>query len=93
MIPSPLKEPYTLNISTIIQPLKPPITLLIRLDLCHNRLIHGCPYKHPQRQLLKNRQLIFFLYALNWNPSLTPIPQRHCFGAHIRLGGASKKVR
>ena len=74
------------NISTIIQPRKHPITLLIRLDFCHNRLIHGYPYKHPQRQLLNNHQLILFLYALDWKSSLAPIPQRHYFGAHIIIG-------
>ena len=79
--------------SAVIQLLKPPITLLIRLDLCHNRLIHLCPHNHPQQRLLNNHQLIFFLYALDWNPSLAPIPQRHCFGAHIRLGGAGEEVR
>ena len=74
------------NISAVIQPLKPPITLLICLDLCHNRLIHLCPHNHPQQRLVNNYQLIFFLYALDWNPSLAPIPQRHCFGAHVIIG-------
>ena len=59
--------------SAVIQPLKPPITLLIRLDLCYNRLIHICLHNHPQQRLLNNHQLIFFLYALDWNPSLAPI--------------------
>ena len=30
--------------------------------------------------------MIFFLYVLDWNSSLAPIPQRHCFGAHVIIG-------
>ena len=85
--PSHLKEPYTPQHQYYYSALKPPIVLPIRLNLRNSHFICVRPHNHPQQRLLRNRELIFCLYALNRIPSLASIPLRHLFfGAHVIVG-------
>ncbi len=77
----------------LLSPPKSPTLFTICLNLRPSRLICVHLHNHAQQRLLRNRQLIFCLHALDRIPSLASIPLGYLFfSAHVVVGWLGKST-